>query len=248
MKYLISLTLISLLSCQNENQKLIYSIVENNGNGECYFSAKHENETYYTEYKERRIIEIIEPTFKTELISYNPSKLSSLKIDDQNYQIPIKESYTTIILKDKKNANYLRKYEDGFVFCKLKIPTENKNYTFEELKDLNFIILMEKIETQATLFEKIIKDKPKKLLSSQIYLREGYYNIISETIGGGEAHGAFFMLKVRDALSKQGYDDLDSDDWQLEETRKALFDFQKKNNLNTGVLDEATAHALGLQK
>jgi len=245
--YIILLTIWLFYLCQPKTQNLIYSVHEESGNGTCYFSAKHEKESYYTKNQHNRIIEVFDPEFRTETITYNTVKLAPLRIDSMQYQIPIRESYTTIILKNKQSTNFLNSYEVGFMFCLVEFPVKYETFSFQELESLRFEIPIEKIEIQSKLVEKIVKNKPKYLSVNQVYLENGNYNIITQAIAGGESHGAYLMIKVKNALSKQGYD-LKTDDWQLKKTVKALKEFQQKNNLKIGLLDQETIKALGIEK
>ncbi len=245
MKYLPLFILFFCTCCSTGRKIILYNTEVDSGTGICFYTAKHNKATYYTEYHNTRVVELIEPTFKTESISYDSSQLIKYRTEEGDYRIPVAISYIKIILKDKEESSILKNYVDGFMLCPVEVPTTFETFTKEDLVKTNFVLTTRVLASPALLKYREIIHKPKVIRANELYLEEGHYNILCKAIAGGESHGAYTMFKVKQKLMELGYD-LKDDDWRLNATYRALIDFQEKNNINVRVLDKKTEDALEL--
>lgn len=169
-----------------------------------------------------------------------------MKLEKAFYEIPTKESFQKIILRNKDESSFLNPYEGGFDFCVVTIPTRLLRFTLEEFSENDFIVPLKKVKTHYKLIRRTTNKKPVNLSTNQIYLEPENYNLLCQSISGGEAHGAYLMVEIKNKLTDIGYD-LEDDDWGMSKTIIALKDFQKKNKLVSGILDEKTMNVLNIE-
>ncbi len=216
--------------------------------GKCYyslsvFSGSEKNTCFESN---GFVLELVDPKFVEKNIKYTKEELELLKKDSNYYQIPVKESHTKFIFREP----YLEKVENnengkGYLFCKVEIPEEKIIISIEEMEKRKNTISLKKVNTHPKIIKKYKKKKPKKIKPNQCYQESGCYQTLKE-YSSIRSKSRFGVRDLQKKLNDLGYE-LTENNIMNENTKKALIDFQKKNNLNTGNLDSETLKALGFE-
>jgi hypothetical protein len=230
---------------QNIDQSIFIDLADGYAGNNCLYTAKYQEETYYTAYEEARLFEVIEVEYIKEMKTFSIEELLYYKISDSLYRIPSADTLQNVSFKRKVESSILAPYENGVMFCIVNVHPHSDIYSLKELERLNYTIPYIRLKEVAKILVTEVSEKPINVSQNQIYLPRGIYSPFVIAVAGGDAHGAFVFYKIRNRLKELGYD-VEDEDWKLEKTSKALEDFCEKNNIPK-VFDQKLADALEIE-
>ena len=198
-------------------------------------------------------LQILPPEYETYQVTINDDliKKKSINLNRSYLTVPVGNAYSQFYLWAKeKRCMSTHAYETGKILCVVEIPP--RYYKFE----IDTVIINE--DTTYSVIEKVVDAKRMvKPSEVKIYKSKEEVNpdLPSYEILGGEwskwemyyCHGGcgkpFPVKKLQTRLIEQGYD-LELTEIIDMKTKSALVDFQKKNGLPEGRLDNDTLRML----
>ncbi len=245
---LIILAIISLMNCKVQklpnNQEITINSLEP---GKCYFTLQLENETE----KENNIfqksftLEIIPTKYKKIETNYSSNELISKMGTNKYLRIQTLEAHTKLLIKDVNLSNFTTiKNPKGFMYCLVEVPSEWRTIYKKDLLQDNFKIIEKKVIEHSKIRKTYVKRKPNQLKTNQLFFKSGNWSE-PKVANRSMCDGMLFIYTVKKELINLGYS-LNLDNELDENTKKAIVDFQKKNNLKEGQLNIETLKKLGI--
>ena len=231
--------------CQNRSE--IIDISANLGAGKCIYSVMDDTLTRYTHFEKAFVIEVIPPIFREEIKKYSLSSLKELETIKNVYSIPIQQKHTIFLLKGTDQTSILKPYLDGFMACKVEVPTVFEEFTKEKLEEVNYEIKFKLLSSNARLVKKENSFEGSVRTDSTMHFKSGYYTPILEAVAGGYERQMDFVFKLQSKLTEKGYDLSETGIFD-EKTKKAISKFQRRNNLDQNILDDNFFEVLDFNK
>ena len=225
----------TLLSCRNKLE--LVDLSENVNDGKCIYSALNDTLSKYTYFEEAFTIEVISPTFEEELKKYSMSDLKDLETAQNIFSIPIQQKHTIFLLKDNDQTSILKPYSDGFMACKVEVPTKLKEFTLEKLEEKSYEVKVKTLVSSAKLIKKHNSFEGLIRTDSIMSFKEGYYSPILEAVAGGYERQMDFVFKLQRKLIEKGLNLRETGIFD-EETTNAVLEFQRNNNLSDSIFDK----------
>lgn len=229
-----------LLGCKVQEIVIVEAQVTKLEPGKCYFSAIKKN----GQKKEKAfILELIPAEYEDVIIEVTDEEIQKYQ---NTFRLETRPPSTRCVIKNISESSRTNAANiNGYIFCIVENPGLYRNYTREDLAKAGNKIAGQRIKSNSKIIKRYVKKRPKKLLPNQYFYKSDYWTKLEEVVGAGGCGNGQFILEVKKALNKLGYD-LEENNTFNEKTKAALIDFQKKNGLKSGQLDFKTLKKLGV--
>jgi len=215
--------------------------------GKCYYSLfKIGKENGYRFEKKPFILEVKPVEYEMKLVNSNEPKLKEYFSGDSIFYFPSDEVSIELRFRNENLFEVVSPDDlDGFLFCAIEIPSGWSKISEAELRKNKYLISQKVVKNSSKITKRYVNRKPKKLKKNQLYFESGYYSNLMEAVGHPGCYGGGPLNMLKAKLIELGYD-IDRSLILDENTKAAIFDFQKKNGLKTGQLDFETLKKLGV--
>ncbi len=217
--------------------------------GSCYFSlTQNKTDNGSNDSIDRFILEAVPPKFDTIRSSYSVNDLKRFLTRDSSYLFTMSESHLVFAFRDIDLSTIMTKQRNpqGYLYCLIEVPRQTRTIRKSQISSDSIYNENIVVVEESKIVKRYVSSKPEELNQNQIYVEGKNWTEIEVAVGKPSCHGRPSIVSVKTALVSLGYS-LEINNVLDENTRAALIDFQKKNNLEIGQFSRETLVKLGLR-
>ena len=216
--------------------------------GRCYFT-KMLNQAENKNIEKSFILEEIEPKFEKVESILLASEIQSKSDKNGYFRYQTKKPHYKIVIResDSRRFNTIDN-PNAFIYCLVEVPGEWKSINVNDLVTDNLKITKFNLIENSRLVKRYVENKPNKLEENQRYFKSGIWSAFKEVIIGSHdgPNEVQLIRKIQEKLIEEGFD-LKANNILDEKTKKAIFKFQRENNLKEGQIDFETLKFLKIE-
>ena len=229
--------------------------------GKCYHSLHVDGSSGF-ELIEHLLVTINKASLSSEKVTYSKEDLIKLEtwdgankieigepIKDENGLIQILSAPAYLNLKFlnlDEIDDFKHKKETGYFFCNIEVPPRFRLIELDTLRDSSISYEIFHIEEKASITREILKTKPRKISSNQLYFNNVRLTKEREFVAYSRGYEHPLIKNIQNALNKNGYD-LKVTNFLNDETKEAIIDYQKQHSLEIGQITYELLKKLGIE-
>jgi len=266
LKYFFYLILIFLnVACQRNieiGKRDSSQIIEKLEPGKCYESLAYKSLPDIKNTK-HLLIEFNDVILTKELRTYRKQELQSieiskiknsftigkaLKTEKGIVQIPYSPAHLKLRIQDLNEVEqYKNSKKEGYFFCYIEVPPKFRIIKLDTLQKEEIQFEIYSLKTEANIKRAILKKKPKMIKHNEKYFNNLAWTSEREFVAYHKDYPQTIISDIQNALRKKGYDIKITNEINIE-TKNAIIDFQKRNNLKVGRIDFETLKKLEVRR